>query len=484
MEESFSEHFRHVCNLFSHTHTEGAMVSKKTDKQKVVKKVKRLDYINTNAAGIDIGSRSHHVAIPENRGGETVREFFTFTNSLIELVNWLKAAGITTVAMESTGVYWVPVYDMLEKHGFEVLLVNARHIKNVPGRKTDVIDCQWIQQLHSYGLLRGSFRPKEKILKMRTLMRHRSMLVEYAASHVQHMQKALSLMNIQLHHAIRDITGVTGMGIIRAIIAGERDPVKLAEYRDGRCKSSEETIRESLVGTYQDEHMLCLRHALELYDYYSGKINECDQQIEKIIAEMDSMSKSGEKEEHSQPSKRKRVKKKQGFGFDMHRDLARVVGVDLTAIPGINVQTASRVVSEIGIDMSKWQTGKQFASWLGLCPGNKVSGGKRLSGKTAPSQNKAAAALRTAAISLRLTDTALGAFFRRMSIRLGTAKAITATAHKLALILYNMIKTGVEYTEHGAQYYEELYRERFFRSLEKKAKKFGLALVPIEQTGA
>jgi transposase len=385
--------------------------------------------------------------------------------------------------MESTGVYWIPVYDVLEAHGFEVLLVNARHIKNVPGRKTDVIDCQWIQQLHSYGLLRGSFRPKDKILKMRTLMRHRSMLIEYTASHIQHMQKALSLMNIQLHHAIRDITGVTGMSIVRAIVAGERDPKKLAQYRDGRCKNSEDVIRESLIGTYQDEHMFCLQHALELYDYYSVKIDECDRQIEKIIAEMDSMSESNKEEEHKQPSKRKRIGKKQGFGFDMHRELVRIIGVDLTAIPGINVQTASRVISEIGIDMSKWQTGKQFASWLGLCPGNKVSGGKRLSGKTAPSQNKAAAAIRTASISLRLTDTALGAFFRRMSLRLGTAKAVTATAHKLALILYNMIKTGVEYAESGAQYYEELHRERSIRNLKKKAENLGLTLVPIEQNG-
>ena len=437
-----------------------------------------------NAAGIDIGSRSHYVAIPEGLDKATVREFSTFTNSLLELVNWLKTVGITTVAMESTGVYWIPVYDLLEEHGFEVLLVNARHIKNVPGRKTDVLDCQWIQQLHSYGLLRGSFRPKEKILKMRTLLRHRATLIECSASHIQHMQKALSLMNLQLHHAIRDITGVTGMSIIRAIVAGERDPAKLAEYRDGRCKNSEEVIQESLVGTYQDEHILCLRHSLELYDYYSSKISECDQQIEKVIAEIDSMPKSKEKEEDSQPIKRKRIAKKHEFGFDMHKELVRIVGVDLTAVPGISVQTVSRVISEAGIDMSKWQTSKHFASWLGLCPGNKVSGGKRLSGKTAPSQNKAAAALRAASISLRLTDTALGAFFRRMSLRLGTAKAVTATAHKLALILYNMIKTGVEYIESGAQYYEELYKERSLRNLERKAEKLGLTLVPMGQTCA
>ena len=435
-----------------------------------------MDYINVNAAGIDIGSKSHFVAIPEGRDDHTVREFSTFTNNLIELVSWLKKTDITTVAMESTGVYWIPVYDMLEKEGFEVLLVNARHIKNVPGRKTDVIDCQWIQQLHSYGLLRGSFRPKEKMLQMRTLMRHRSTLIEYAAAHIQHIQKALSLMNVQLKNVIRDLTGVTGMKIIRSIVEGERDPAVLAQYRDARCKSSEEIIRESLIGNYQEEHMFCLRQALDLYDHYSLKIAECDQEIEKIVASMDSVIDKGRKE----PNKttiQKRIPKKHGFAFDMHQELVRVTGVDLTQIPSLNVHTVSKIISEIGVDMSKWETSKQFAAWLGLCPGNKVSGGKRLSGKTSPSANKAAAALRMAANSLRLSDTALGAFFRRLSSRLGAAKAITAAAHKLAVILYNMLKTGAEYMESGARYYEEQYRDRCIRSLEKRAKLFGFTLV-------
>jgi transposase len=379
--------------------------------------------------------------------------------------------------MESTGVYWIPVYDMLEQCGFEVLLVNARHIKNVPGRKTDVIDCQWIQQLHSYGLLRGSFRPKEKILQMRTLMRHRSTLIEYAASHIQHMQKALSLMNVQLKNVIRDLTGVTGMKIIRSIIEGQRDPAVLAQYRDPRCKSSEEEIRESLIGNYQEDHMFCLKQALDLYDHYSLKIAECDQKIEKIMTEMETFSDENGKE----PNKKamgKKISKKHAFAFDMHQELIRVTGVDLTQIPSLNVQTVSRIISEIGIDMSKWQTSKQFAAWLALCPGNKVSGGKRLSGKTLPSANKAAAALRMAANSLRLSDTALGAFFRRLSSRLGAAKAITAAAHKLAVILYNMLKTGSEYMESGAEYYEKQYRDRCIRSLEKRAKQFGFFLVP------
>ncbi len=253
------------------------------------KKIEKLDYINVNAAGIDIGAKSHFVAIPHGRDSKCVREFPTFTNSLTELVNWLKAMNIHTIAMESTGVYWIPVYDMLEAAGFEVLLVNARHIKNVPGRKTDVLDCQWIQQLHSYGLLRGSFRPQEKILQIRALMRHRSTLIDYASSHVQHMQKSLSLMNIQLNNVIRDVTGVTGMKIIRAIVDGQRDPAVLAQYRDPKCKNSEEVIRESLIGNYQEAHVFCLGQALNLYDYYALKIQECDEKIQAIMTEMDDL---------------------------------------------------------------------------------------------------------------------------------------------------------------------------------------------------
>jgi len=457
------------------------MLSKKLNKKKGPKKVERLDYINTNAAGIDIGSKSHFVAIPEGRDVDTVRAFQTFTNDLIELVNWLKKNGITTVAMEATGVYWVPVYDMLEQQGFEVLLVNAGHIKNVPGRKTDVIDCQWIQQLHSYGLLRGSFRPKEKILQMRTLVRHRATLIKYAASHIQHIQKALSLMNVQLKNAVKDLTGVTGMKIIRAIVAGERDPAILAQHRDPRCTNPKEVIRESLIGNYQEEHMFCLKQALDLYDHYSLKIAECDKEIEKIMTAMGTLL---DEDKPNKKANTKRIPKKHEFAFDMRRELTRIAGVDLTQIPSVNVQTASKVIAETGIDMSKWGSSKQFAAWLGLCPGNKVSGGKRLSGKTAPSSNKAAAALRMAANSLRSSDTALGAFFRRLSSRLGAAKAITASAHKLAVIIYNMLKTGAEYMESGARYYEAQYKDRCIRSLTKKAKIFGFTLVANTETCA
>jgi transposase len=377
---------------------------------------------------------------------------------------------------------------MLEEHGFEVMLVNARHIKNVPGRKTDVIDCQWIQQLHSYGLLRGSFRPKYKILKMRTFMRQRSTLIEYQSSHILHIQKALSLMNIQLNNVIRDVTGMTGMTIIRAIIAGERDPAILATHRDPKCKNSEEVICESLIGNYQEDNLFCLSQAVELYDFYAKKIIDCDKQIEKIMKEMESLSSkkdevlNTEEKAVKKKGKLKTLTKKHGFSFNMHQQLIQITGVDLTAIPGLSVQTVAKIISEIGVDMSKWETSKQFASWLGLCPGNKVSGGKRLSGRTAPSANKAAAALRLAANTLRLTDTALGAFFRRLSSRLGAAKAITAGAHKIAVILYDMLKTNKEYIESGARYYEEAYKSRCLRNLERKAREFGFLLKPFDMT--
>ena len=300
-------------------------------------------------------------------------------------------------------------------------------------------------------------------------------MIDYASSHVQHIQKSLSLMNIQLNNVIRDVMGVTGMKIIRAIIDGERDPEKLAQYRDPNCKNSEQVIRESLVGNYQEDHMFFLKQALQLYDFYSIQISECDLEIEKVMCEMVSLAEEGK----PIASPAKKTSQKHKFSFDMHKELIRITGVDLTAIPGLNVQSIAKIISEIGVDMSRWDTSKQFAAWLGLCPGNKISGGKRLSGKTPPSANKAAAAFRVGANALRRSDTALGAFFRRMSSRLIPAKAITAAAHKLAVILYNMLKTGQEYLESGAQYYESEYRERCIRNLMRKANDLGFAVVPL-----
>lgn len=461
------------------------MITKNVPKNK--DQSKNLTCINPDTAGIDIGSKSHFVAIPRDKDQQYVREFQTFTNDLINLVNWLKEKNIKSVAMESTGVYWIPVYDLLEQHGFEVLLVNARHIKNVPGRKTDVQDCQWIQQLHSYGLLSGSFRPKDLILKMRVYMRQRATLIEYGASHIQHMQKALCLMNLQLHNVISDITGATGMNIIRDIVNGERDPVKLANHRDGRCKNSEEIIQESLIGNYTEEHVFCLKQSLALYDFYAAEIGKCDAEIKQLIEKMESIAQNQKEVAKEKPLDHQQSKKpapkrdphKHGFKFDMAKEMQRITGVDLTAVPGLNVQTIAVVISEIGTDMSKWKTSKHFASWLGLCPRNKISGGKILSSKTCPSANKAAAALRKSANSLYRADCALGGFFRRMRSRLGAPKAITATAHKLAVILYNMLKDGLEFIETGAKYYEEQYRHKCVKNLHRRANELGFAIIPL-----
>jgi len=450
-------------------------------KKKYCNLPKHLEHINQMAAGIDIGSKSHFVAVPEGCSDVCVREFESFTTDLYELANWLSSCGVETVAMESTGVYWIPLYELLESRGFEVKLVDARHVKNVSGRKTDVLDCQWLQQLHTYGLLNGAFRPNEQVCALRAYLRQRSMLVQESASHIQHMQKALSQMNIQLHNAITDITGNTGMKIIRAIIAGERDAKKLAAYRDRRCKNPLEIIEKSLTGNYRDEHIFSLTQAVELYDIYMEKVMACDRKIEQQLSVFD--DRPAVIESILLEQKEDKVKKKQKShcknkpSFDVQSSLIRIVGVDLTEIPGIEASNALKIISEIGLDLNRWKNSKQFASWLGLCPGNKVSGGKKLSGKSKRTANYAASALRMAASTLHHSDSALGAFLRRLKSRLGAPKAITATAHKLAVIIFNMIKNGVTYREVGQDYYEKQYRDRMVRNLSFRAKTLGFDLV-------
>jgi len=446
-----------------------------------IKMPNHLEQINQKAAGIDIGSKSHFVAVPEGCDEVSVREFQSFTADLYELCRWLKQCRIETVAMESTGVYWIPLYELLESQGFEVKLVDARHVKNVSGRKTDVMDCQWLQQLHTFGLLSGAFRPNEEVCALRAYLRQRSMLIEQAASHIQHMQKALSQMNIQLHNVISDITGDTGMTIIRAMVGGERNPKRLANYRDRRCKNSVETIEKSLVGHYREEHLFALTQALELYDVYQSKIKSCDGEIEKRLAAF-KKSETIKKAESTECTGEKIKKKSQShckntLSFDVTTHLIRITGVDLTAIPGIEASSALKIISEIGLDLTRWKSSKQFASWLGLCPGNQVSGGKRLGGKSKRTANIAAATLRMAASTLHRSQSALGAFFRRLKSRLGAPKATTAAAHKLAVILFKMLKDGVEYVETGQDYYEQQYRNRLVKNLSFQAKKLGFDLV-------
>lgn len=435
-----------------------------------------LEHINVMAAGIDIGSQSHFVSIPEGIDEISVREFSSFTSDLYRLVDWLEDCGITTVAMESTGVYWVPLYELLESRGVEVYLVDARHVKNVSGRKTDVLDCQWLQQLHTYGLLSAAFRPNEETCILRSYVHQRGMLIKYASTHIQHMQKALNQMNIQLHHVLSDITGETGMAIIRAIVRGERNPVVLASYRNYRCKNSLQVIQESLNGSYREEHLFSLKQALELYDTYQHKIADCDAAIEHQLLAFKAVECPTEP-----PQAKPKKKSKNAPQFNLQHHLIRMVGVDLSAIPGMDSYTALKIISEIGIDTSRWKSGKHFASWLGLCPGNKISGGKILSGKSKRSKNYASAALRMASSTLHHSQSALGAYYRRLKYRIGAPKATRATAHKLALIIYNMIKNKSEYVDLGGDYYENQYREKLLKSLSLRAEKLGYEIIKMNE---
>lgn len=435
---------------------------------------RRFSSLNRDAAGIDIGATFHVAAVAPDRVEESVRSFRSFTGDLHGLADWLQAAGIKTVAMESTGVYWIPVYEILEARGFEVLLVNARDVKNVPGRKTDVNDAQWLQQLHEYGLLRASFRPREQLVQLRAFMRHRERLVEYGAAHIQHMQKALMQMNVQLHHVVSDVTGVTGMKIIRDIVAGVRDPQILAQHRDVRCKESLETIAEALTGNYRPEHVFALKQSLELYEFHHAKVAECDVQIEALMLEI---NESRPEPASPLPAVRHAAGRNEP-AFDVRTALFTLLGADLTQIHGLGAYSVLRLIAECGDDMRKWPTAKHFTSWLSLAPGNKISGGRVLSSRTRRSKNRAAVLLRIAAVNIGKTQTALGAFYRRLSARTGKAKAVTATARKLAVLFYNALRYGLSYTDPGASYYDDRYRQRVVHNLARRAKQMGFSLVP------
>lgn len=435
--------------------------------------------LHRRAAGVDIGSTFHVVAVPPDLDAEPVRSFKSFTADLNQLVDWLVRLGITTVAMESTSIYWVPLYEILEARGIEAVLVNARDARNVPGRKTDVNDAQWLQQLHTYGLLHASFRPGAAIVTLRAYLRHRERLIQYAASHVQHMQKALMLMNLQLHHVVTDITGATGLKILRAIADGERNPEVLAAHRDTRCKASVETIRAALTGNYQPEHVFALRQALELYDTYQAKVRDCDAEIERCLRAIPTKD-----EAPPAPAPRSRKVQRNEPRFEVHALLYGMLGVDLTQIHGLGPSSALQIVSECGTDMTRWPTAKHFTSWLTLAPGSKISGGKVLSARTRPSANRAAVLFRTAAVSVSRTSTALGAFFRRIAARAGKAKAVTATARKIAVLFYNTLRHGAAYVDPGANYYEERYRQRTIDGLRRRAKALGMTLVEGGAAGA
>jgi transposase len=433
-----------------------------------------LTLTHPNAAGIDIGSAAHYVAVPPDRDDEPVREFASFTADLQRLADWLTQCGVDTVAMESTGVYWIPLYELLESRGFKVLLVNARHVKNVSGRKSDVLDCQWLQQLMSYGLLRGAFRPAEAVCVLRALSRQRDMLLKSQGRHVQHMQKALTQMNIQLANVISDVVGETGQKILRAIVAGERDGQVLAAMKNTRIRAGTEEIAKSLQGNWRAEHLFALKQALALFDFIGTQLTECDGEIEAQLESLHVHDSS-----HAKGKKRSRARN--APKFDLREHLFKMCGVDLTRIDGIDVTTALAVISEVGTDMSRFATVKHFTSWLALCPGTKITGGKLLSGKTKRVANRAAQALRLAAAALRNSHSALGAYFRRLCPRMDKPKAVTAAAHKLARLIYTMLTKGEQYTDQGQDYYEERYRERVLRQLSKRAEKLGMKLVATPQ---
>jgi len=430
---------------------------------------------HSNAAGIDIGASSHFVAVPPDRDEQPVREFPSFTEDLHALADWLTMCGVDTVAMESTGVYWIPLFELLESRGFTVYLVNARHVKSVPGRKSDVLDCQWLQQLMTFGLLSGAFRPHGDFCALRTVARLREVLLRCQATHIQHIQKALLLMNLLLMEVISDVMGETGQKIIRAILAGERDGQVLAKYRNNHIKASEEDIAKALQGSWREEHLFALKQGVDLYDAYAERLLECDQQLEKMLEDLARYDLKADK------SKRRRGKARNAPKFDARTLLLQMCGVDLTRIDGIDVTTAFKVLAEVGADLSRFKDAKHFASWLGLCPGTKITGGKVISAATKPTTNRAAQALKMAAINLRNSQSALGAYYRRLCGRMDKGKAVTACAHKLARLIYTMLTKGEEYVDQGQAYYEEKYRQRVIKNLTKRAEEFGFQLTPASE---
>jgi transposase len=436
-----------------------------------------LKVIHPHAAGLDLSSAEIWAAVPPDSTAEPVRVFGTTTPDLVALADWLAACQVDTVAMEATGVYWIPVYEYLESRGFAVSVVNARHLKNVPGRKSDRKDCQWLQELHSVGLLRGSFRPEAEIVALRAYLRHRTELIAHRSAHIQHMQKALTQMNVQLTQAVKDITGVTGMAIMRAILAGERDPHRLAALRQPGVKKTEDEIAKALTGNYRPEHVFALKQALALYDFYTEQLAECDAEIERQFSQLapavppDDLPPLDTRDKQGSHSKNAPT-------YDARSLLYQWAGVDLVAISGLNESTVQTILAEIGTDMTAWPTDKHFGSWLGLAPHNDISGGKVLRSRTLKTHNRAGQAFRLAAQSVaRSRNSAFGAFYHRICGRLGKKQAIVATAYKIARAFYHMLKHRTPFHDLGGEEYERRARERELRNLQKRATKLGMTLV-------
>jgi transposase len=446
-----------------------------------------LDVMHPNAAGIDVGNSVHYVAVRPDRDPDSVRRFECFTTDLHRLADWLVHCGVTTVAMQSTGVYWIPLFEILEARGLEVYLVNARHTKNLPGRKTDVQESQWLLKLHTYGLLRNSFHPPAAIRIVRSYWRQRGDHVHAVSTCIQRMQKALTQMNIQLANVISDLSGWTGQRIVRAMLAGERDPHTLAALSHPGIHATRDTIAKSLEGTWQPDLLFVLQQEVAMYDAYQERIAECDRALEhhlKGVADRvaDSVpdgdaSPTTPRERLRSGPKRRRKAGSHAPQFDLGRELHRISGVDLTRIDGIDVGVAQTIISEVGVDMTRWKTEAHFASWLGLCPDNRITGGRVIRKGTRHVINRAATALRLAATTLLRSQSYLGAQYRRLRGKLGAPKAITAMAHKLARLVYRLLTWGHEYVDKGLQYYEERHRQQQVDLLKKRAAKLNLQLV-------
>ena len=438
-----------------------------------------LQIVHSNAAGIDVGKNTHYVAVPPDRDAESVRYFDSCTDGLQQMVAWLKKCGITSVALQSTGVYWIALYDLLQEADFEVYLVNARYTKSLPGRKSDVQESQWLMKLHTYGLLPNSFRPPQEIRCLRSYGRQRQNQVRSAASCIHRMDKVLTEMNVRLSRAVTDLSGATGLAIIQAIVDGERDPHELAAYRDPRVKATQEEIARQLHGNWQADLLFRLKQELQGYRFYQTLIAECDQELAQLLRAFPDRSAGVALPEETRKNRRK---KKRGNSpqFDLRQLLYLMSGVDLARIDGIDVITAMTVVAEAGYDMSPWPTADHFVSWLRLAPDNRISGDKIIGKARTPTQNRLSQALKMAASSLKASKTYLGAQFRRLRARRGPAIAVKAMAAKLARLVYNMLRHGMEYVDRGTEFYEQQQRERRLHALTKNAAQLGFQLVPTE----
>jgi transposase len=436
-----------------------------------------LEVMHPDAAGIDIGNESHYVAVPPTRDSEPVRRFGCTTAELKEMAVWLKQCAIRTIAMQSTGVYWIAVYDILEAAGLEVYLVNARETKNLPGRKSDVQESQWLMKLHTYGLLRNSFRPSQEIRTMRTYWRQRNDLVQAAGRHIQRMQKTLTQMNVQLANVLSDISGVSGQAIIQAILAGQRDPHKLAALCDWRVKASEEEIARSLEGNWQEDLLFVLQQEQHGYEFCQKQMAECDQQLQQYLKLREDRSAGANLPEETRRERRRKKKKGNAPRFDLRAEMFRMSGTDLTQIDGIDIMTAMTILSEAGWDISKWKTEDHFVSWLRLCPDNRISGDKIIGKGRLPTNNRVSVALRMAASTLRLSNTYLGAQFRRLRTKLGAPVAIKAMAAKLARLIYRMLRYGMQFVDRGADFYEAQHRTLQIKYLKRKAADLGFQII-------